>query len=159
MNKAENPFKGLPVYRDSGERLSKSFLTEYRLELSSLLSLFFGFFTVVSFIGVKYIKVVQDNGTKTVSFNLPGSLSFFAAFLNPLGTWVTWIAVAAPIGLIVCAWWLYDYIRKTRELADLIETPSKAKFVRNLDDIEYLAWALPQRFEDRVLAKKKEFKL
>ena len=54
---------------------------------------------------------------------------------------------------------MYDFFKKTRELASLIDTPSKAKFVRNLDDIEYLAWVLPQRFEDKVIAKKKEFKL
>lgn len=139
--------------------MSKSILTEYRLELGALLTILFAFLTMVSFVGVYYIHVEEEDGSKTVTFDLPGSLSFFEAFLKPIGTWVTWIAVASPIGLIVCAWWLYDFIRKTRELARLIDTPSKAKFVRNLDDIEYLAWSLPQRYEDKVLAKKREFKL
>jgi len=139
--------------------MSKSILTEYRFELGALLTLLFAFLTLVSLIGVKYIDVTDENGDKTASFDLPGYLSFFETFLDPLGTWVTWIAVAAPIGLIVCAWWLYDFFKKTRELASLIDTPSKAKFVRNMDDIEYLAWTLPQRYEDKVIAKKKEFKL
>lgn len=139
--------------------MSKSILTEYRLELGVLLTMLFAFLTIVSVIGVKYIQITQAGGEKTVTFDLPGSIEFFETFLNPLGSWVTWIAVASPIGLIVCAWWLYDFVKKTRELAGLIDTPSKAKFVRNLDDIEYLAWTLPQRFEDQVVAKKKEFKL
>ena len=139
--------------------MSKSFLTEYRLELGVLLTLLFAFLTVVSVIGVAYIDVVENGDDKTVSFDLPGSISFFETFLNPLGTWVTWIAVASPIGLVVCVWWLYDFFKKTRELAGLIDTPSKAKFVRNLDDIEYFAWSLPQRYEDQVMQKKKEFKV
>ena len=50
---------------------------------------------------------------------------------------------------------LYDFVKKTRELSKLIDTPSKAKFVRNLDDIEYLGWVLPGRYEKKVLDKKK----
>ena len=58
---------------------------------------------------------------------------------------------------MVGIWWLYDYVKKTKKLKELTKTPSKARFVRNLDDIEYLAWSLPQRFEDEVLRKKKDF--
>lgn len=129
--------------------MPKSFLTEYRLELSSFLSLVFGFLTLVAVVGV-YI-----NGNHA----LPSYIAFLEDLAKPFGQWSTWIVVIGPIGLIVCLWWFYDYVKKTRKLAKLIDTPSKAKFVRNLDDIEYLAWSLPQRFEDRVIAKKKEFKI
>jgi len=135
--------------------MPKSILTEYRLELSTLLTLLFAFLTIISIIGVRYMDMEDGE----VAFNLPDLISFLETFLDPLGTWVDWIAVGAPIGLIVAVWWLYDYVKKTRELAALIATPSKAKFVRNLDDIEYLAWSLPQRLEDKVLEKKREFKL
>lgn len=90
---------------------------------------------------------------------LPSSIAILEDLAAPFGNWIAWIVVVAPIGLVVCVWWVYDYIRKVRELKELIDTPSKAKFVRNLDDIEYLAWNLPQRFEDEVIAKKREFKL
>lgn len=133
--------------------MAKSILTEYRLELSSFLSILFGLLTIISVVGAYKIHLEDD------SKSLPGYLDPFGQLADPFGRWVYWLVVAAPIGLIVCAWWLYDYVRKTRELADLIDTPSKAKFVRNLDDIDYLAWSLPQRFEDKVLAKKREFKL
>lgn len=126
-------------------------MTEYRLELSSLLSLLFGLLTIIGIIGV-YLDMDE-------SHRLPSYISFLQDLSDPFGNWIAWIVVAAPIGLIVCAWWYYDYVKKIRELAELIDTPSKAKFVRNLDEIEYLAWSLPQRFEDKVLAKKKEFKI
>jgi len=128
-------------------KLTKSVLVEYRLELSTFLSLLFGFLTIVSMIGI----FLGDSA--------PSYLQFIVDLGDPFGNWLTWLVVAAPIGFVVCVWWFYDYVKKTRELAKLIDTPSRAKFVRNMDDIEYLAWALPQRFEDQVIAKKKEFKL
>jgi H+/Cl- antiporter ClcA len=126
-------------------------LTEYRLELSSFLGLLFGLLTIIGIVGA-YLSMNDNN-------SLPSYISFLQDLSDPFGRWVTWIVVAAPIGLIVCAWWYYDYVKKIRELAELIDTPSKAKFVRNLDDIEYLAWSLPQRYEDKVLTKKKDFKI
>jgi hypothetical protein len=135
--------------------MSKSFLTEYRLELSSLLSLLFGFLTIVGIVGTFFKSTSGDD----VTYRLPGFLSFLGELADPFGQWVSYLVVIGPIGLVVCLWWLYDYIKKKRELAELIDTPSRAKFVRNLDDIEYLAWVLPKRFEDRVLEKKRGFKL
>jgi len=126
-------------------------LTEYRLELSSFLGLLFGVLTVIGILGT-YLNMDENN-------RLPSYISFLQDLSDPFGRWISWIVVAAPIGLIVCAWWYYDYLKKIRELAELIDTPSKAKFVRNLDEIEYLAWSLPQRYEDKVLTKKKDFKI
>ena len=133
----------------------KSILTEYRLELSSFLSLLFAVLTIISVVGSYMIHLENDDKPG----GLPSYLSPLGDLAEPFGTWVYWLVIAAPIGFIICVWWLYDYVRKTRELASLIDTPSKAKFVRNLDDIEYLAWSLPQRYEDQVIEKKKEFKL
>ena len=126
-------------------------MTEYRLELSSFLGLLFGVLTVIGILGT-YLNMDENN-------RLPSYISFLQDLSDPFGRWISWIVVAAPIGLIVCAWWYYDYLKKIRELAELIDTPSKAKFVRNLDEIEYLAWSLPQRYEDKVLTKKKNFKI
>lgn len=131
--------------------MAKRFLTEYRLELSALLSLLFAVVMVIGIIGI-YLDMNDDN-------HLPSALSFLEDLASPFGNWVAWLAVIGPIAFIVCIWWFYDYVKKSRELAELIDTPSKAKFVRNLDEIEFLAWNLPQRFEDKVLEKKREFKL
>ncbi|MEM0343420.1 MAG: DUF3198 domain-containing protein [Thermoplasmata archaeon] len=135
--------------------MGKSILTEYRLELGVFLTSLFAFLTLIGVLGV--LTIETKNGATT--FDLPSALEFLAVFIEPIGTWVTWLAGAAPIGLVVCAWWLYDYFKKSRELKKLMDTPSKAKFVRNLDEIEYLAWCLPKRYEVKVIEKKKEFKL
>ncbi|UCE80492.1 MAG: DUF3198 domain-containing protein [Methanobacteriota archaeon] len=93
------------------------------------------------------------------SDGLPGGLSILEDVTTPLGRWAYWLIVIGPILLVGGIWWLYDYIKKSRSLARLISTPSKAKFVKNLDEIEYLAWSLPQRFEDRVLEMKRRFNI
>lgn len=116
-----------------------------------MLSLLFAVLMVIGIAGV-YLNMDEEN-------QLPGPLSILEDLTSPFGDWVAWLAVIGPIAFIICVWWLYDYLKKTKELAQLIDTPSKAKFVRNLDEVEYLAWSLPQRYEDEVLAKKKEFKL
>ncbi len=121
--------------------MAKSFLTEYRLELGSFLTLFFGFLSVIGLVG------------------LFSKTTFLQPLIAPFGGWISWVAIIAPIALIVCAWWLYDYFSKARKLRKLIDTPSKAKFVKNIDDIEYLAWNLPHRFEVKVFDKKKELKV
>jgi len=124
--------------------LPKGFLTEYRLEFSSMLTLISIFVTVI---GVAGVFLSDDSSSYLI---------FLRDLTDPIGTWSYWLMVIGPLGVIVAVWWLYDYIKKTRKLAVLMKTPSKAKFVRNLDDIEYLAWSLPQRFEDEVLKRKRD---
>lgn len=127
--------------------MPKSFLTEYRLELGSMFLLLFCLLTIIGVVGVFF----EDS--------LPKYLMFLQDLTDPIGTWAYWFVIIGPLGVVVAAWWLYDYVKKSRKLADLIKTPSRAKFVRNLDDIEYLAWSLPKRYEREVLRKKREFKL
>ena len=127
--------------------MRKSPLTEYRLELCAFLCLLSIFLTIIGVAGTFF------------SERLPGYLSFLEELSNPFGDWVYWLSIIGPLLLVGAAWWLYDYIKKTRSLARLIATPSKAKFVRNLDEIEYLAWSLPQRFETEVLEMKRRFNI
>ena len=123
--------------------MSKSFLKEYRLELASFLCAVSVFITVVGVVGVFFVDT------------LPSYLFALEELAQPFGSWSYWLVVLGPLLLVGGGWWLYDYVKKTRELARLIDTPSKAKFVRRLDDIEYLAWSLPKRFEDKVIEKKR----
>ncbi|MBE0519299.1 MAG: DUF3198 domain-containing protein [Thermoplasmata archaeon] len=127
--------------------MAKRITIEYRLELSVLMVIVFALVTLVGVVGVFF----EDS--------LPSSISFLSDISTPFGAWVYWLVIMGPIGLVSGIWWLYDYVKKSRKLENLMKTPSKAKFVRNLDDIEYLAWSLPQRFEDRVLERKKGFGL
>lgn len=127
--------------------MPKGFLTEYRLELSGLFIVLFGFLTIVGVIGVFFDE------------NLPTYLLFLTDLTEPAGSWSYWFVVLGPLGLVASIWWLYDYVKKCKKLEVLIDTPSRAKFVRNLDDIEYLAWSLPRRYEKMVIQKKKDLGL
>ncbi|HUV61596.1 MAG TPA: DUF3198 domain-containing protein [Thermoplasmata archaeon] len=127
--------------------MTKSPLTEYRLELCSLLCTLSIFLTIVGIVGVIYPD------------GLPGYMAMLEELSAPFGEWAYWLLLIGPLVLIGAIWWLYDYIKKTRSLERLMATPSKAKFVRNLDEIEYLAWSLPQRFETRVIEKKRKLNI
>lgn len=105
------------------------------------------FLTIIGIAGVFY------------SDGLPGSLSVLEDLTTPFGEWAYWLIVIGPLLLIGAVWWLYDYIKKSRSLARLIAIPSKAKFVKNLDEIEYLAWSLPRRFETKVFEMKRRFNI
>lgn len=127
--------------------MTKSPLTEYRLELCSLLCTLSVFLTIVGIVGVFYPD------------GLPGYLAVLEELSAPFGEWAYWLLLIGPLVLIGAVWWLYDYIKKSRTLERLMATPSKAKFVKNLDEIEYLAWSLPRRFETRVIEKKRKLNI
>lgn len=127
--------------------MAKPFLREYRLELAVFFNLLSGLATLAALLGVLY------------GSDLPGPWDLFAPLVEALGSWAYWLVVAGPVVWVVCLWWLLDFIVKTRKLRGLVDTTSKAKFVRHLDEIEYLAWLLPERYEARVLAKKEELKV
>lgn len=127
--------------------MPKSVLTEYRLELSGFLCAVSAFVTLVGVTGVFLLD------------RLPSYLFVLQELAEPFGSWAYWFLVGGPLLLVGAGWWLYDYFKKTRALARLIATPSKAKFVRNMDEIEYLAWSLPRRFEVRMFEKKRQFNL
>jgi hypothetical protein len=131
----------------TGVTVPKSALTEYRLELGSFLCAISVFLTLVGVVGVFF------------SDELPSYLSALEELAAPFGPWASWLLVVGPLLLVGVGWWLYDYVKKTRSLTRLLATPSKAKFVRNLDEIEYLAWSLPRRYEVQVFEKKKQFNL
>ena len=52
-----------------------------------------------------------------------------------------------------------DSVKKTLELLKYLKVDSKAKFVKNMEEIEYLAWVLPRKYEDMVIDKKRQFKM
>ena len=131
----------------TGEFVPKSMLTEYRLELGGFLCAISVFLTLVGVVGVFFIG------------ELPSYLFALEELADPFGTWAYWLVIGGPLLMVGAGLWLYDYFKKARSLARMIATPSKAKFVRNLDEIEYLAWSLPRRFEERVLEKKRQFNI
>ena len=76
-----------------------------------------------------------------------------------LGEWNVWLVVLGPLLLLFGGYYFIDTIRKRREFERLIDTDSKAKFVRNQDRIEFLAWNLGKQYYQQSERKKVEFNL
>jgi hypothetical protein len=72
-----------------------------------------------------------------------------------LGGWSIWALMAGLIVFAFGVYWLAGYLRNVRDFKALIEEQSKATFIKNVDDIEYLAWKLPIRYEEELVEKKK----
>jgi hypothetical protein len=66
-----------------------------------------------------------------------------------------WALVVGFIAFAFGLYWLAGYLRNVRDFKKLIEEQSKAALIKNLDDIEYLAWKLPIRFEEELQERKK----
>ncbi len=54
-------------------------------------------------------------------------------------------------------YWLVSYLRAISSLNELLGEESKASFVKNLDEAGYLAWRLPQKYEDALADAKRRF--
>jgi len=76
-----------------------------------------------------------------------------------IGNWMIWVAFLGPILGLVGGFYFIDTLRKRREFNRLINTANKAKFVRNQDRLEYLAWILSSEHERKVWEKKQEFNI
>jgi hypothetical protein len=67
--------------------------------------------------------------------------------------------VIGPIVSIIGAVLLGGYLLSRRRFEHLMQTKSKAEFLRNLDKIEELLWDLTPADEQRYLDKRAEFRL
>jgi len=122
-------------------------LVEYRAELSAFLLIIFG---LAGFIG---ILGAATNEQPT------GDFAAFQGLISAFGDWVYWLALIGPVGFFIVIWWALDFVLKIRKLKELIDTESKAKFIKNMDDIDFLAWRLPKRYKAMVSRKKADLKI
>jgi H+/Cl- antiporter ClcA len=127
--------------------MSNNALTEYRMELGITLLILFGLASLIGILGA------------VTNFNPTGMWSTFHDIVAPFGNWVYWLAFIGPIGLIFSLWWVLDFFLKIRKLKDMINTESKSKFIKNQDDIEYIAWRLPKKYKILVARKKTELRI
>lgn len=110
--------------------MAKPFAVERAMELSATMTLIGVVLAVIS---------LTDISTGTAS----------------LGGWSMWALVVGFIVFAFGLYWLAGYLRNVRDFKKLIEEQSKAAFIRELDDTEYLAWKLPTQFEEELQEKKK----
>ncbi|MCI4347091.1 MAG: hypothetical protein L3J97_00540 [Thermoplasmata archaeon] len=67
--------------------------------------------------------------------------------------------IIGPIVSIIGAVLFGGYVLARRRFEHLMQTKSKAEFLRNLDSIEELLWELTPNDEQRYLDKRSEFRL
>ena len=125
--------------------MAKGILTELRREFSALLVLVGGILSMIGIVGLIY----QD---------APEVLQIITdPFYN--NNVYLWFVVAGPLLLIAAIYYFMKEIKMRKEFDELMDTNSKAKFVRNMDRVEYLAWKLPERYEIELYEKKKRLRI
>ena len=83
-----------------------------------------------------------------------GKTGLVQFFHDIIGNWAYWLILLGIMMLIIGLFYLSDFAKKLKEFKKLIDTPSKAKFIQNLDRIEELAWRLHPKYEKIVVDKK-----
>jgi hypothetical protein len=81
------------------------------------------------------------------------------SFYNSVGDWNFWVFIITITLTVACGWIFMDLVFKRSKFNALINTTSKATFVRNQDEIEELAWKLGPKYGDIVDERKKKFRI
>ena len=87
------------------------------------------------------------------------SEGIFSSVNDFFGSWVYWLALLAFTSLLLGLYYLLDFIAKRKEFYNLFEEKSKSKFIKNQDRIEELAWRLSLKYEEKVIDRKKKFRI
>ncbi|MFQ6059802.1 MAG: DUF3198 domain-containing protein [Thermoplasmata archaeon] len=120
------------------------FLREYSLELSSIVFMVGLIMTV--FVVIKY-------------FFSASAPYYISNILQAIGNWIVWLTVIGPLLLMGGGWYFFDGVKKRWEFAHLINTESKAVFLRNIDRLEELSYNLTERHRELFYEKKRELKI
>ncbi|NLK25435.1 MAG: hypothetical protein GX307_02535 [Euryarchaeota archaeon] len=76
-----------------------------------------------------------------------------------MGNWDYWVLIIGVFVALIGGLWFATYISNIRKFHKLLNEQSKANFMKKQDDIEYLAWQLPLKYENELAMKKKYFGL
>jgi hypothetical protein len=85
-----------------------------------------------------------------------GLLDLLGDYFIEVGAWGFWLVAIGAVMVLIGAIWFATFRINVRKFNKLMKEKSKAIFVKQLDDVEYLAWKLPATYEDRLGVKKKE---
>ena len=78
---------------------------------------------------------------------------------NKVGNFAIWFAILGLILLLAGLFYFIATIFNKRKFEKLIDTHSKAKFIRKLDEIDKLAWKLTNKERQKVVLKKRKFRI
>lgn len=86
-----------------------------------------------------------------------GLLDVLGYRFTGFGGWGYWMVGIGAVVLLAGLVWFASYRLNVKKFNKLMEEKSKAAFVKKLDDVEFLAWKLPMKYEDELMQKKKGF--
>jgi hypothetical protein len=81
------------------------------------------------------------------------------SFFDYLGNYIYWLFLIMVTLTIACGWIFFDMMIKRQKFNDLIQTSSKATFVRNQNELEELAWKLGPRYMELLNERKRKFRI
>jgi hypothetical protein len=80
-------------------------------------------------------------------------------FISSIGPWGYWAILFGILGLLAGGFYTYDHIAQIRKFDRMMEGRGRSNFIKDLDEIERLAYILGPSFEVRVIERKREFRL
>ena len=86
-------------------------------------------------------------------------IAMYDIAFTEMGNWDWWVLLIGALIAVIGGLWFASYLMNVKKFRKLIAEQSKAAFIKELDDVEYLAWRLPLKFENELAAKKKHFGL
>jgi len=111
-------------------------------------------------IGLFFVSLIFGILSGAAWFVPPDKLSGgLRSFADAIGNWKYWIFLISAALVGISIYLMYSNFKKRSQFNELIETDSKQVFVKNLDDIEYLAYQLGPSYVEKVWDKKQLFKI
>ena len=110
------------------------------------------FYVFLSAVSIVVFAIAFNNllvGNKDL---INAGLSFAAA-----GTWIYWIFTVSFIGLIFFLYMYYKAVSNARKFNSIISGSSKQSFIKNIKELEELAYKLGPTFEKRLQEAKEKW--
>jgi hypothetical protein len=82
----------------------------------------------------------------------------FEAFAE-IGAWGYWGLLLGMLAALAGGFYTYSHLSKLRTFERLMSNRGRANFIKDLDEIEHLAYNLGPSFEMRVYERKLEYRL
>ncbi|MFH0815435.1 MAG: DUF3198 domain-containing protein [Methanobacteriota archaeon] len=80
-------------------------------------------------------------------------------FVSSIGAWGYWSILLGVLAILAGGFYTYDHFAQIRKLERMMEGRGRVNFIKDLDEIERLAYNLGPSFERRVVERKREFKI
>jgi hypothetical protein len=86
-------------------------------------------------------------------------ISVISDIVDRIGYWYYWAFALALILTFASMYFMYMTVSDRNKFYDLIDTGSKATFVRNQDELEEIAFRLGSSYQEELFEKKRELKI